>query len=62
MMIRFSVSMFALAGALCAVPSVAGAQAAANTAKAPTVAEADAFVAEAERVFAAKSVDASRVA
>ncbi len=61
MMVRFSVSMFALAGALCAVPSVAGAQAAA-AASSPTAAQADAFVAEAEKVFAARSVDAARVA
>ena len=44
-----------------AAPSVAGAQAAA-AASSPTAAQADAFVAEAEKVFAAKSVDASRVA
>ena len=65
-MVRFSVSMFALAGALCAVPSVAGAQAAVAATPAPagkpTVAQADAFVAEAERVMAAASIDASRVA
>ena len=61
MMVRFSVSMFALAGALCAAPSVAGAQAAAAPSS-PTAAQADAFVAEAEKVFAAKSVDAARVA
>jgi peptidyl-dipeptidase A len=62
MMVRFSVSMFALAGALCAVPSVAGAQVAVTTTGKPTVAQADAFVAEAEKVMAAASLDANRVA
>jgi peptidyl-dipeptidase A len=61
-MVRFSVSMFALAGALCAVPSVAGAQVAVTTTGKPTVAQADAFVAEAEKVMAAASLDANRVA
>ena len=64
-MLRSGISVIALA-CLLAAPGAAqdkGAPAAPPPAvKAPTAAEADAFVADAEKVLAAKSVDAQRIA
>ncbi len=65
-MTRFGISTFALGVALFTSPALAGppspAAPAAATAAAPTSADADAFVAAAEKQLAAFSIDASRIA